>query len=115
MPKEPIRRYKIIKPFYCYHPEIVFDGRRRNAFWGVEWTIWIKNNPQPRIAVHFMRQVETEEQARGLVDELREIGTEFTPWQVLDGRAWYLQPKYRMAPINLKKRVIAPCSKNHSE
>ena len=106
MPNPSIRKYKIIRPFYCYHPEIVFDDQIRPAFWGVEWTVWIKNNPQPKIVLHFMRQVETEERARGLVDELREISTEFTPWRVLDGRSWYLHPRYMVAAINQKNRAI---------
>lgn len=101
-------KFKLIKPFYCFHPEIIFDGKPRPAFWGVEWTIWTKNNPQPTIGTHYMRQVETEEQAQGLVAELQEIAGEFAPWHEFDNEAWYLSSEYKKCVLGQKKRVISP-------
>lgn len=99
-------KYKILKPFYCFHPEIIFDDKIRPAFYGVEWTIVVKNNPQPQIRVHCMRQVDTETDADALVKELESIGGEFAPWQAWDYLAWYLSVQYRRAITDPKKRAI---------
>lgn len=99
-------KYKILKPFYCFHPEIIFDGKVRPAFWGVEWTIVVKNNPQPQIRVHCMRQVDTETDADALVKELESIGGEFAPWQAWNTSDWYLLAQYRKATTDPRKRAI---------
>ena len=98
-------KYKILKPFYCYHPEIVINNKLRPAFWGVEWTIVVKNNPQPQVALHYQRNVETETEAQELTKYLESIGGEFSPWQPWDYLAWYLTPQYRKAIIDRKKRA----------
>jgi len=100
------QKYKILKPFYCFHPEIIFDGKLRAAFWGVEWTIWVKNNPQPQVMLHYQRNVDTETEAQELTKYLESIGGEFAPWQEWDYLAWYLTPQYRKAIIDRKKRAI---------
>ena len=100
------RKYKILKPFYCYHPEIIFDGKVRPAFWGVEWTVVTKNKPQPTIYEHYMRKVDTETEAQRLTTELVSFGGEYACWQVLDHQCWYLDLKYKISVLNRKKRVI---------
>lgn len=99
-------KHKILKPFYCYHPEIIFDGKVRPAFWGVEWTVVTKNNPQPTIYEHFLRKVDTETEAQRLTIELDSFGGEFAWWQELDHRCWYLNPKYKISVLDRKKRAI---------
>ena len=106
-------KYKILKPFYCYHPDIIFDDRLRPAFWGVEWTVATKNNPQPTIYTHYMRQVDTETEAQRLTLELASFGGEYAWWQELDDECWYLNPKYKMNVMSPKKFVILP--DHHSE
>ena len=97
------RKYKIVKPFYCFHPEIKFNDKVRPAFYGVEWTVLIKDPAKPAIGIHCMRQVETEEQAEGLVLELQENGGEYAPWNEFDYTAWYLSCAYRSCRIDPKK------------
>ena len=99
-------KYKILKSFYCYHPEIIFDGNLRPAFWGVEWTVAIKNNPQPTIYEHYMRKVDTETEVQKLLAELLQECGEFAPWQAWDNRCWYLNPKYKISVLDRKKRAI---------
>lgn len=99
-------RHKILKPFYCYHPEIIFDGKIRPAFWGVEWTVVTKNNPQPTIYEHYMRKVDTETEAQELTKYIESIGGEFAPWQLWDCQLWYLDPKYKIGVLDRKKRAI---------
>lgn len=97
------RKYKILKPFYCFHPEIIFDGKVRPAFWGVEWNIAIKDNPQPQITIHCQRNVDTETEAQKLLAELlRECG-EFGPWKAWDYQVWYLSVQYRKCVLDRKK------------
>lgn len=103
-----IPRYKILKPFYCYHPEIIVGEKARPAFLGVEWTIVVKNNPQPQIRIHCMRQVDTETEAQELTKYLESIGGEFGPWQVWDYQAWYLSPQYRKCVVRPKKYEFLP-------
>lgn len=99
-------KYKILKPFYCFHPEIIIDEKPRPAFWGVEWTVAIKNNPQPTIYEHYMRKVDTETEAQELTKYLESIGGEFAPWQEWDCQLWYLDPKYKIGVLDRKKRAI---------
>ena len=99
-------KYKTLKPFYCFHPEIIFDGKVRPAFWGVEWTVAIKNNPQPTIYEHYMRKVDTETDADALVKELESIGGEFALWKAWDYQVWYLDQKYKISVLDRKKRAI---------
>lgn len=101
----PTPKHKILKPFYCYHPEIIVDGKVRPAFWGVEWTVITKNNPQPTIYEHYMRKVDTETEAQRLTIELDSFGGEFAWWQELDHRCWYLSPKYKISVLDQKKRA----------
>lgn len=103
-----IPRYKILKPFYCYHPEIIVGEKARPAFLGVEWTIVVKNNPQPQIRIHCTRQVDTETEAQELTRYLESIGGEFGPWQVWDYQAWYLSPQYRKCVVRPKKYEFLP-------
>lgn len=100
------QKYKILKPFYCFHPEIVFDDKVRPAFWGVEWTVAIKNNPQPTIYEHYMRKVDTETEAQELTKHLESISGEFAPWQAWDNRCWHLDQKYKISVLDRKKRAI---------
>lgn len=102
------KKFKIVKAFYCFHPEIIINDKVRPAFWGLEWTVWVKNNPQPTIGIHYQRNLETEEQAQGLLTELQEIVGEFAPWHEFDYTAWYLSPQYRKCVLGQKKRVISP-------
>lgn len=100
-----ISRCKILKPFYCYHPEIIFDGKVRPAFWGVEWTVVTKHNPRTTIHEHYMRKVDTETEAQRLTIELDSFGGEYAWWQVLDNQCWYLDPKYKISVLDQKKRA----------
>lgn len=102
----PTKRYKIINPFYCFHPEIIFDGKPRPAFWGVEWTVTIKNGPQVQINIHCMRVADTKAEAESLVNELESIGGEFGSWQPWSKSAWYLSAQYKVASVNGKNGTI---------
>lgn len=100
------QKYKILKPFYCFHPEIIIDEKVRPAFWGVEWTVATKNNPQPTIYEHYMRKVDTETEVQKLLAELLQEYGEFGPWQAWDYQKWYLNPKYKIGVLERKKRAI---------
>lgn len=100
------RKYKVIKPFYCFHPEIIFDGKPRPAFYGVEWTVVVKDNPRPQIATHYQKNTDTEEEALKALSELLKEPGEYGPWQEWDYTAWYLTPQYRKAIVERKKRII---------
>lgn len=97
---------KIVNPFYTYHPAIIINGKKRKAFFGVEWTIWVQNKPYTPIKIHFMRTVNTEQEAQALTAELLEKTTEFGPWQILDHRAWYLSSKYKECILSINKVII---------
>lgn len=101
-------QFKIIKPFYCYHPEIEINGQVRPSFWGVEWTIWVKNIPQPTVGIHYQRNVDTEEEAKTLVSELLQIAGEYAPWSEFNDKDWYLLDQYKKCVLGRKLRVISP-------
>lgn len=100
------QKFKLIKPFYCFHPEIIINNKPRPAFWGVEWTVVTKNNPQPTIYEHYMRKVDTETEAQKLFAELLEECGEFGPWQAWNHQVWYLDHKYKISVLDRKKRAI---------
>lgn len=101
------KKYKIVKAFYCFHPEIVINEKPRHEFWGLEWTVWF-NNQQKTIGVHYMRELKTEKEAQDLLNEIQlEVG-EYSPWKDFEKDKWYLSPKYKKYVLGQKKRVISP-------
>ena len=109
------RKYKILKPFYCFHPEIIIDEKPRPAFWGVEWNVVIKNAPQPQITIHCQRNVDTETEAQKLLAELLQECGEFGPWKAWDYQVWYLSVQYRKCVLDRKKRILAYIKKSDSD
>lgn len=109
------KTYKLVKPFYTYHPEIVVKGKKRKAFYGVEWTVWVKNNPKKPIQLHYMMKVGSEEVAKSAVAELESFGGTYGPWHVFYQYEWYIAKKHCVGELNTTKYSSVFCSKNHSE
>lgn len=109
------KTYKLVKPFYTYHPEIVVKGKKRKAFYGVEWTVWVRNTPKKPVQYHYMMKVSTEEIAKAAVANIESFGGTYGPWHTFYQYEWYVAKKHRMCELNTKKYFTEPCSKNHSE
>lgn len=70
MERKAVRNLKIMRAFYCYHPNIYK--------WVVEWTVKEFKN---RMLEHYKRECDTEQEAQETLSKLGDIFGGFLPYK----------------------------------
>jgi hypothetical protein len=69
MERKAVRNIKVVKAFYCWHPNI--------NKWIVEWTIKEFKNP---MLEHYKRECDTEQEAKEVLSKLGDVFGGFLPY-----------------------------------